>query len=759
VANYVCVVTAYRGLKGSRDEYYRQYRMPDLFASCKKAPVSVAEELARVPGVRKLRDRIVFEVTIDLPEVPSPCGGRVLSLPDAREPVVGDVHLTRGRWFEGDGDRQVVVGDRFASEHGLEVGDRLAVIMNNRKESLRIVGTAIAPEFVYLLRGSDIIPDPVHFTVLWMSRSFTESVFDYQDSFNDVVALLERDAVRQDVLAAFDGILGRYGGFPAYERKDQASHFFLDGEIEGLRGTATFIPGVFLGVAAFVLHVLMGRLVRAQRTQLSVLRAFGYATRSLVLHVVSFTLVVGGIGTVLGVSVGAYLARGLVGAYQAFYSFPVLRFEVDPLVAVTAVGISLGFSVLGAVSAARHVARLRPAEGMRPEAPRTFRRTWIEAWSGVWRRIGFVWRMVVRGVARARLRTAMTVLGVALAASILFLSYFTKDSIHVLLEFQYGRVDRQDVIVTFNDYRGREALHEMRRLPGVISAEPELAVPVTLRSGWREKRSAVQGIDGASTLHGLVDRYRGEVELPSSGLLLSAELAERLRLEVGDPVEVEVLDGKKPRFTVTVAALVDEYIGTAAYVGRDRLSRWIGEEDALTGVRLRIDAAEADRLDRDLKRLPAVESAVFRSQSRENFEDTLAESMGIMTAVLTLFAGIISFGVIYNAARISLEVRRRELASLRVIGFTNREVASVLTREGLLVSMVAIPVGIGLGWLFCWAMARVYDTELYRWPLVIREESLFLTALWVLAFTVAAGLLVARRVRRLDLVEVLKARE
>jgi putative ABC transport system permease protein len=760
VASYVTTVAAYRGLKSCRDVYYSSYRLPDLFAPTKKTPNSVVRALTDIPGVRHVRPRIVFDVTIDVPEVTSPCSGRVLSLPDSGERVIGDILLVKGRGFDGDGDRQVIVGDRFAEEHGLGVGDRLKVIMNNRKEALTIVGTAIAPEFVYLIRGGgDILPDPVHFTVLWMSTSFAESVFDFEDACNEVIAMLDDDVVIDDIVAEFDRALDRYGALGAYGVKDQPSYRYLNDEIKGLEGSATFTPAIFLGVAAFILHVLMGRLVRSQRTQLAVLRAFGYETRHLVFYVLGLVTTVGVIGTILGTAVGVYFSRYMVGMYKEFYSLPLLVFSLDLEILITAVGVSLGFCVLGATSAAIVVARLKPAEGMRPEAPRSFRRTWIERWGPLWRRLGFVWRMVVRGISRARVRSAVTVLGVALAASIMLLAFYSEDSIQVLMDFQYQEVERQDVRIAFNETRGQDAMHEVRRLPGVRTAEPELFVPVRLKNDWHEYRCALQGLERDGELRGLVDVNRVAVPLPEDGLLLSSKLAELLDVGVGDEIAVEVLNGEKARFSTHVAALVDEYIGTSAYVDIHRLSRWIGEESAVTGALMRIDSAEANRLDLALKRLPAVQSAVFKTQSRENFEDSLAKSMAIMTGTLTIFAGIIAFGVIYNAARITLEVRRRELASLRVLGFTKREVAAILYREGLLLSALAIPLGLGIGYALCKAMSALYDSDLYRFPVVITEHSMVVTALWVIGFTLAAGLLVGRRVAKLDLVEVLKARE
>lgn len=760
VSAWVAVLLAYHGLKGTRDAYYREYRMADVFAPVKRAPRRMEEALAKLPGVRRVRPRIVFDVTIDMPAVPEPCFGRVLSLPDRPRRIVNDVHLTSGAWFTGDGTRQVLVGDRFAKEHGLRVGDRIAVIMNERKESLRIVGTALTPEYVYMIRGAgDILPDPVHFTVLWLSTSFAEAAFDMREAANDFVATLDRDANPPAVLEDFDRLLEPYGAVGAYLRKDQLGNRFLSDEIAGLEGMATLVPAVFLGVAAFVLHMLLGRLVRTQRIQIAVFRAFGYPVRAIALHYVKLSLLVVGAGAALGTAVGIWFSKGLVRTYAEFYQFPLLRFALTPGVLVSGVGVSLLFGVLGAASAARKAARLQPAEGLRPEAPGVYRRTFLERWRGLWSRLGFLPRMVFRQIWRSRFRSALTAGGVALSASILMLGLFSYASMDTLMDFQYGHVERQDVRVALESERGIDALYEMRRLPGVRRAEAELVVPAKLVNGLRERRTGIIGIARDSELYGLVDRDLAPVPRPTDGLVLSAKLAELLGVRPGEMLRIEVLTGKKQTFEALVERTVKEYIGTSAYADLDRLSRWIDESTAVTGARLLADPARAGALSATLKDLPAVEAVTFKRQSVKVFEETLASSMGIMTTVLVVFAGVISFGVIYNAARISFSERERTLASMRVIGFTEREVARTLAGESFVLTAVGVPAGLALGWLFCWALSRIYDTDLYRFPLVIHPATVLLAVAGVVAFTVLANLAVRRRVKRLDLVAALKTRE
>jgi len=760
VASWVSVLSTWRGLVDSRDAYYREYRMPDVFAPVKKAPARVAERLERVPGVRRVRARISFDVTIDVEGVDEPCVGRVLGLPEDDRRSIGGVHLTKGNWFSGRGEREVIVGDRFAKEHGLEPGDLLSLVMNDRKQSLRIVATALSPEYVYMIRGAaDLLPDPDHFTALWVGDTFAEAVFDFEDSANEFLATLTAEADERAVVAAFDEELDRYGRLGAYGLADQVSNQYLTNEIEGLKGTATMVPTIFLGVAAFVLNMLLGRLVRTQRTVIALFRAFGHGTAAIAAHYLKFALLIGGLGCLAGTGLGLWFGAEMLEVYQEFYTFPVMRFPFEWEILLSGALVSLAFSALGALSASRSAARIQPAEGLRPEAPGVYRPTVVERWRWLWRHLGFSWRMVIRNVRRARLRSMLTVSVVAVSASILLLAMYMDDSIRALATFQYEKIERQDVRVAFGDEKGRAALYELRRLPGVRRAEPELVVPVDLVNGHRKKRTGITGIWSESRLRGFVDRRRRPVPRPVHGLVLSSKLAEILAVEPGGTVEVRVLTGRKQEFRATVEGTIDEYIGTNAYADLDALSRWIDEESVLTSAVLLADGARTRELARTLKNLPAVESVAFTEQTREVFDETLAASIGIMTGILTFFAGVISFGVIYNASRIALAERERSLASMRVLGFTETEVARVLSRENLLLAVLAIPFGLGLGLLFCWALVVVYDTELFRFPFFVSPGSLAFTAAGVVGFAVVANLAIRRRIRKLEIVEVLKSRE
>lgn len=760
VASFVTMLTAYRGLNASRDAYYARYRMADVFASVERAPRTIIDQLQQQPGVRRVQGRIVFDVTLDIPAEPQPVSGRIISVPDRQEPALCDLHLVSGDWFTGDGTGEVILAKGFADAHDLRVGDTLSVLMNNRKQDLRIVATALSPEFVYMVRGGgEIMPDPGRFTILWTSTSFAEAVFDFKEAINGIVATTDPDIRIEAVLDGFDEALDRYGGPGSHAREDQISNRILSQEIQGLEASVTLVPVVFLGIAAFILHVLISRLVSAQRSQIAIMRAFGYGRRQVSTHYLKFALIVGALGALLGIGAGLLMARGLLGVYQDFFNFPILAFAPDPIAILGGAGTSLGFAALGTAHAVRQAARLDPAEGLRPPAPSSYGKTLLERIAPLWRALGFAPRMVLRHISRNKLRSAITALAVSLATMITLFSFFIFSAWDQIVDVQYRLVERQDANVYFHRKRGRSALYEVRGTAGVLAAEPELLVGVEFRHGRKLHKTVVRGLEPGGELRALLDSELRRVQVPEAGLVLAKGLARLLDVRAGDMLDVRVLEAREPRLRVPVLRVVEEYMGANAYADIRTLSRWVDEEYAMSGVLLRSDPKHRIDLGTTLKDLPSVSAVTFKKNTVETLRATVQQSQQTMNIVILLFAGIIAFGVLYNTARISLAQRGRELGSMRILGFSHREVGTVLAGEGLVLTALGLLPGLVLGTAMAAALAEANQNELFSFPFVMPPVNYVFSAAVIFLFSILANALVLRRLRRADVIEVLKTRE
>ncbi len=758
VATFVTTRTAYDSLLMSQQTYYAAYRFADVFASLKRAPDWVAEQIAAIPGVAAVRTRIAFDVVLDVAGLPEPATGRILSIPQRRVPMLNDIYLRRGRFIEPGRRDEVIVGEAFALANHLEVGDSLAAILNGRWQRLRIVGIGLSPEYVYEIRGTDLFPDNKRFGVLWMSRDAMGPAFDMEGAFNDVVLTLARDALEPEVIARLDRILDRYGGLGAYGRRDQISNRFLSDEISQNRIFGTVLPAIFLGVAAFLLNVVLSRLVSTQRDQIAVLKAFGYSDFAVAVHYVQFAMVAILGGAAAGIALGLWLGALVNDMYVNFYRFPVLRYEAGPTVVLLAVAIAGGAALLGAISAARRALALPPAEAMRPEPPQRFHAGLLER-SGVRRLLPATARMIIRHLTRRPGRAGLSVLGMAMAVAILIVGRYFVDSVRYIADVQFRIVQQDDVTVTFQNPVSSRARQEIEHLPGVLRVEPFRAVPVRLRFGHRTHRTALLGFEPGAQLHRLVDSRFHPFELPPAGVLLTAKLADMLGVSPGDRLTVEVLEGERPVRRLAVVGTVEELVGLSAYMTLDGVSRLMREGGAFSGAFLAVEPSAAPRLYAELKQIPAVAGVSIREVALRSFEDTLAKSMGIFTTVLVTFACVIAAAMVYNAARIALSERGRELASLRVLGFTRGEVSVLLLGEQAILTLLAIPLGDWLGYQMCALLARQYQWELFRLPLVVTRETYLFAFLVVVIAAVASGLLVRRRLDRLDLVAVLKTRE
>ncbi|MDY0022432.1 ABC transporter permease [Arenimonas caeni] len=758
IATVVMSLTAYRALHDTRERFYAGYRFADVFAPVVRAPWPLLEELRGLEGVQAAEGRVLANVNLEIEGFDDAANGLIVSLPDPGQGGLNALFLRAGRLPDPLRANEVVLGEAFAEAHGLRPGDSLAAIINGRRQVLQVAGIGLSPEFVYQIRPGDAFPDYRRYGVLWMQREPLAAALDLDGAFNDVVLALRRGAREADVIDALDALLAPYGGLGAHGRELQTSHRFLDEELVQLRVMVRMFSTVFLAVAAFLLNIVIGRLVNTQREQIAVLKAFGYSRWEVGRHYAALVGLMVGAGLVPGVLVGAWLGRGMADLYADFFRFPSLDWSLDAGVLALAVAFAAAVAALGTATGLHRAFALSPAEGMRPEAPPVFRRGRLEG-PLVQHLVDPAARMVLRTLVRRPLRTSLTVFGIGLACGILLMSRFSETAIDQMIELQLGFAQRDDLAVTFVEPRPARAALELAALPGVAAVEPFRQAPVVLRNGHREHRLAVLGLPARGDLRRLLGPSLAPLPLPADGLVLTDYLAGMLALQPGDAVEMEFLDGRRETVSLTVRSLSHEYLGVGAYLELSALQRLRGEQDSLSGAWLRLEPGAREQVIRALRARPGVAAATDRAAMIEGFRDTMAEVVLTFTLIATAMAAAIAIGVVYNSARISLSERSRELASLRVLGYTRAEVRALVSGELFTLAGLALLPGFALGYALCGLLVWGFESELYRIPLALSPAGLGTAGLVVLAATAASVLAVRRRVDGLDLIAVLKTKD
>ncbi len=746
-------------LESTQVAYYQKHAMADIFGSLKRAPLSVGERIAALPGVAALEMRVAVDVTLDLPGLSEPATGHMISLPEDGGPQkLNRLFLRSGRFPRSDERREVVLGESFANANSLKVGDSLAAVINGQREILNICGIGLSPEYVFEAREGETLPDHKRFSVIWMNYRALAVAYNMDGAFNDLCIDLAPGAASEPVIEEIDQILAPYGGRGAFLRKEQASAQRLDDELRVLRSLSFAYPLVFLSVAAFMVNAVLARIVRLQREQIAQLKALGYSSYQVGGHFLKYVLVIGLLGALIGGIGGRMLGGGLVQMYTLFFRFPSLVFQMDYSALGLALFVSLGASVVGVLTVVWQAVKLPPAEAMRPEPPADFKPSLFER-IGLTRFFSPSFRMALRNIERRPWQAVFTASGLALATGLMVLPGAMSDSIDYLLTFQWNSQQRQDVAVFLSEPGSAKSFHDLENLPGVIRAEPIRSVPARLIYGHRHRKLSVTGIDPSANLNRLLDENGNAIDVPKQGLLMSEMLAQVLGAKIGDEVEVQVLEGKRSVLRLPIRGLVTDFAGVAAYMDISALRQALQEGDTVNGAYLALDHQRWDEFMRTLKDTPAAAVVMVKRDQLAAFRETTGQSIGIIRTLYFVLATIVAFGVVYNSARIALSERSRELATLRVVGFSLSEVRSVLAGELAILVLLALPLGLLFGRGLALFIMSSFSTETVRLPIVINASTYSIGIFVVLAASVLSFALVSRMIGKLDMVGVLKARD
>jgi putative ABC transport system permease protein len=745
-----------RSLEATRTAYYDRYRFADVFAPVRRARDSAITQIRSVPGVAFAEGRVSTSAILDVPGISEPVSARVNSLPSAHG--LNLLVLRSGRLPDASAPADVVVNEAFAKAARLEPGETFQAILYGKQVRLRLVGTVLSPEYVYAVAPGQIFPDNRRYGIVWMNREALAGALDLTNSFNEALIRLAPRASQPDVLRRVDLILDRYGATGAFGRDLQISDRFVSNEIGQLRTMVELLPPIFLAVAAFLLNIVLARLVDTEREMIGLMKAFGYSDRSVMAHYASLAILLSLGGLALGSILGTWLGHELATMYQQYFVFPFLQFRAGIDSYLIAFAATLAAALAGAALSVRRAARLTPAEAMRPPAPPDYSGRWT---SDLARTLGAdePSRIVLRNLLRRPFRNGLAIIGLASALALYIASASATDNVDTMIDLAFGRAERGDLVVTFAEPRDARAIHELARLPGVMRVEPFRAVGAKLIAGHHVVREGLASSSAGADLSRLVDLNGRVVEPPAGGVIISSRLARQLGVRAGQRLTAEVTEGERPKAELSVSQVFDTPLGTSARLDEVTLNRIMREGRTSSGAYLAIDSAFSDRIFRELKTTPQIASVTSEAAIIQGVRDTVAQQMGIVTLFNTGLAALIVLGVVYNSARISLSEQARDLASLRVLGFRRSEAAFVLLGELGLLVLLSIPVGIVMGiWLARYVTER-FSADLYTIPFGIHAATLAEAALVVMAAAAITALLIRIRVDNLDLVQALKTRE
>jgi len=748
-------------LQVSQATFYREHHFADGFVTVQSMPYNRVDELRKLPGIDTVQGRLVQDVRVLFPGRTESTYLRLVTLDLDQSPLLNGAELLQGESLPED-RTAIWVDNNFFAANELNLGQELEVIIGGAKRELAVAGTARSPEFVYAMRtAAEIYPNPELFGIAFIAYDVMEALGGEGRVVNDLVFTLQPGADFETVEEDLKAVLQPYGPVSIVPRSEQLSHMMLTQELMGLEGVATTMPVMFLAVSAVILYITLRRMIERQRGQIGTLKALGYTRWEIMTHYLSYALLIGGAGGIAGGILGVLLSFYFTDMYGQFFNMPELYGRISWSYFAGGLALALGFAAVAGYQGCRSVLRLEPAEAMRPPAPLGGGRVWLERVKLFWQVLTAQGKIAVRNLIRRPAHTAFLFFGITFTFSLLGLPWAFMDITQSMIIDQYEKVQTYDVKMVLAQPQNRQAVErELVRYPGVRQVETIAEVPVTLTHAWHRKETALIGLPAGSNMYHILDKNGREIELPPDGIILSERLAELLEAGIGTELQLKSPLGRdaEAEKRVIVAGVAPQYLGLSGYMEIGALQTLLGQGDIGTSVLIGVEPESVDRLLSDYREAPHVAGL----ESSNTLLDQFGEMMGMMYGSMTflLVVGVVTgFAIIYNSSLVTLSEQSRDLATLLVLGMTPAEVLSVITFEQWFIGFWAMLAGIPLTRLLFIGMGQAYNTDVYTMPTEIGNLTFVIAFLFTTGAIWFAQAMAARKLRTVELTDVLRARE
>jgi putative ABC transport system permease protein len=756
VALFGASFLGYRNLKTSYDYTYETLRFADFTVTVAEAPPESVGEAASIPGVVAVTGRLKTDMALALAgEEGKTVLGRVVSLPSDGRPAVNDVKVEEGSYFSAGHAEEVLVEISFAKYHGLEPGDTLSLMAGDTPIEFTVAGIVSSPEYIWPAKSQqEIMTTPDTFGVIFVPDAAIAALTG-KDAINDFCFLVDQGTARDAVMDRALATLSAYSVTEVITEEEQPSNAALAQDVQAFAEVSETFPFLFLFVGALATYILLTRIVQNQRTQIGLMRALGYSRRQVMVHYLSFGLVVGIAGSLAGAIAGYFLSEVVTSVYVSFLGLPYTSTTMGGVERV-AIGMGVLIGILPGLVAgflpARAAVKIRPADAMRLPPPTAGRRLLLEKIVPPLARASFLWKIPLRNIFRNRRRSLYTVIGVALGASLILISAGFIDTIDDVMDLQFKRIQRYDVMITFADPQSEAVADTVAAWQHVEKVEPALQIPVSLSYEDKTYSTLIIGLPADAELYGLYSPGGDRTTVRSGGILLSESIRRILGAEAGDIIGIGTPAGT---LSAPVAGFVKQGVGSPGYVSLNDVQALTGDQPVINGLMLAAEPGNLDAIRDSAYALPGVAAVELTAETRGRIED-LVDMSRVMMWVMLGFGAALSFAIVFTTVTVGILERRREIATMRTLGESRGRIGLMITMENLLLGVAGMVPGIPLGYLLAVLMMQRVQTDMMAFDLVIFPRTYALTVFVVMLIMLVSQLPSIRQMNRLSLAKVTK---
>jgi len=748
---YTALSTAIVNMEDTLNYYYDETNFADIFVQFSKIPETALDKVNKINGVKDVEGRIVFDIQMKVDNGDEKVKSRIISIPD--NSIVNKLFIVDGNKIEAK-NKDAIVIEQFANARNIRINDTIQPYIEGRVFDLRVSGISASPEYVYLMENEQsLLPMPDKFGVIYVSEDFARQNFGFKDSYNEVsITVKDKDHIDK-IITQIEKELDQYGIKRIYSREEQLSNRMVSEEIKGVKQTSSTVPVIFLGVAAVIIAAMLSRMVRNDRMSIGVLKALGYNNMNILMHYTKFSILIGFIGSVFGLIFGTILSGNIAKLYIQFFNIPMLKFNFYYEYMIIAIVLSIVFCTFAGIWGARRVIKILPAESMRPEPPKQGGRAFIDRIDILWKHLSFSWKMVLRNIFRNKKRFVFITFGIAMTFAISLIPSMMNSAMNDIFEGHYSDFQKMDYNINFSTPLNINAVNEIKHIVDTDRIEPKIEFPFELIYGNNKLVANIIGVKSNTEFYGFKNLKGQSINLPNDGIVLSEGLARFIGVEKGDKVKIKTFIPNKDDIYVEVKDIIKQSLGTNGYMEISYMGNILLDKSLITGVYIN----SSDNIKGELENIKGIASIQSLADMRSIFEQFMGLMIGSIS-VMIVFAGILGFAIVYNSTIMNIAERRLEFSSLRVMGFSKKEIFKIITKENSVMTILGIILGIPLGQSMISSLESTFSTEIYTIEMNPTLSSYIITAILTIIFVIIAQLATYKKINSLDFIEALKNR-
>ncbi len=736
-------------LRDAIDEYYVEANFADVFIKGTGIPGNLEGKLLGDHEIKQVDARIVFDTKMITDKEDNNADVRVVSV-DKHENEISKLFIKSGK--RDLDEKSVIVIEQFASARGIKIGDSIQIKINGKPHKYNVSGIASSSEYVYMMQNEQaLLPDPEGFGIVFIEENYLRKIYGSGGSFNEMLVKLNEGGNIEKTAEYLENSLDDYGVTRVIKKSDQLSNSMLSEEISGLEMMSKSIPVVFLVFAGIMLSTMLSRIVKKDRTSIGVLKALGFMNSEIVIHYLKYAASVGIIGGLAGSLIGTALSGMMTNYYLVFFNIPMLTVKVYYYRIFVSVLLSLMFCVAAGFWGVKGILRINPAEAMKPESPKQGRRIFIENIKPIWNHVPFSWKIVLRSIFREKKKFVFIGAAVSITCGMMIMTIWMINVMDVMFNKHYGEFIKAQYNVSFDGFKNDDVVNEFKESISIKNMEGRIEIPFEIINGKKSKIVNIIGLKKDTVFYDFKDMNGNNAYIPSDGILISSNLANALNIKIGDEILLDSFVDDDSNY-VRVKGIIKQSLGINAYIDIDYLRECFLDKRTINGVYINSDDDVINKLE-DMKNI-TVQSQYDMKKAFEEFTAITAMSMGFMV----VFSGLLGFIIVYSMTLMSINERTLEFSSLRVMGFSKKEIFSMLIRENMIMTVIGIVAGIPMGlWLIAY-LGESFTTDVYTMNEPVNLSNIVVSIILTIVFIMLAQLMTYAKINKLDFMQALKNR-